>query len=541
MSKRRTARQRTISTSSGADLSRERAVEVARETPFLRHPLSRAAVLLILFVTALLVRLLSLDQPPLDFHGARQYRSALIARAYYYETDADVPEALRRSAIASKEQQGILEPPVMEMLASLAYRIVGNEHLWIPRLFSVTFWLIGGVFLYLLARRITSGDGALFAAAFYLLVPFSIPASTSFQPDPLMVMLIILSLFKAYRYYEHPSNRRLVMAGLASGAAILVKPFAAFFVFAAFLSLGIQKHGIRQTLLSRSTLVFALTSLSPVLVFFVYGTCVESFLTGQIKGTLLPHLLGRSFFWSGWLRMTQDVVGHVAVIAAILGTMLLPRGLSRGLLVGLFVGYCAFSLFCSYHTPTHNYYQLPFIPVVALGLGPVAALVMSRLSKASRNRFYRISICAVLALFLVANTHGAYTRRDKSDYRPVIGLWEEIGNVVRHSDRTIWLASNYGRPLQYHGGLAGENWPHGADLRKEAEMGRLPLSVEERFQMLRNKRDAEYFIVVLASASEEFQRQRKLREFLASTFSVFKRNNNYLVYDLNAPAGSGNR
>lgn len=504
----------------------------AGEGLFFDHPLSRAVVLLVLFATALLVRLHRIDQPPLDFHGTRQYRSALIARGYYYETGAAVSQAKKRSAISSQKRQGILEPPVMETLACLAYRIAGGEHLWIPRLFSLTFWLVGGVFLYLLARRITSEDGALFTTAFYLLLPFAVMASTSFQPDPLMVMLIIISLFTTYRYYEDPSIRRLVIAGLASGSAIFVKPFAVFFIFATFLSLGISKQGVRRTLLSRQSLVFALTSLPPFLIFFIYGTYIKGFLTAQIQGTLAPHLLVQWFFWNGWLYMTQTVVGHVAVIAALLGTMSIPRGLGRSLLVGLIMGYFGFSLFCSYHTPTHNYYQLPFIPIIALGLGPVAAAVLSRVGSVSRSWYYRLMVYAVLVLFLFTNIHGADWRKIKRDHKSSIKLWEAIGEVVRHSDKTIWLASNYGKPLQYHGGLAGENWPVGADLRSEALMGRRPVSAAERFEEIRESIDAEYFIVVTAMVGREFKRQIDLQELLASSFPVFKRTRNYVIYDL---------
>lgn len=529
MTKRGTARQPSGATSAHARSSRDGPDRGAGEALFFSSALSRRVVLGILFITALCARLYRIEQPPLEFHAARQYRSALIARAYYYQTQAGVPESKRQTALASKERMGILEPPVMEALACLAYRIAGGERLWIPRLFSSLFWLVGGAFLYLLAKRIAQSDGALVSTAFYLLLPYSIPASRGFQPDPLMIMLLTISLLLLYRHYEAPSTHRLVVAAVVSGLAVFVKPFAAFFVLAAFISLGIHRDGLRRTLVNRNALVFALPALVPSLIFVVYGTLIEGSLAGQIKGTFLPHLLLKSFFWGGWLRMIEHVMGHLAVIAALLGIVLLSRGLGKALLIGLFTGYLAFSLFCSYHTPTHDYYQLAFIPIVAVAMGPLAALVLNRLAVVSRRLSYRLTVCAVFILTMVMHLHAAPWRRFTSDYRPIVKSWEEVGEVVGHSGKTIWLASDYGKPLQYHAEIAGTNWPWRGDLRVQAMRGRPPMTAEERLEKLRARTGAEFFIVL---ERNEFAAQSDLRELLSSRYPVFRRTPAYRIYDL---------
>jgi hypothetical protein len=50
-------------------------------------PLPRVARLLILavlFITAFLIRCYKIDEPLMYFHSVRQYRSAIIARCYYF-------------------------------------------------------------------------------------------------------------------------------------------------------------------------------------------------------------------------------------------------------------------------------------------------------------------------------------------------------------------------------------------------------------------------------------------------------------------------
>ncbi len=58
-------------------------------------------------------------------------------------------------------------------------------------MYSSLFWLIGGIFLFLLACDFVSFDGAFVSTAYYLLFPYAILGSRSFQPDPLMIMLIV--------------------------------------------------------------------------------------------------------------------------------------------------------------------------------------------------------------------------------------------------------------------------------------------------------------------------------------------------------------
>ena len=100
--------------------------------------------LLLLCVLALAVRI-HIAQLPMNFHPTRQYRSTLIARAHYLEGREHVSTEKLEVARENRRRQGQLEPPVMELLACLAYFVAGDEHLWIPRLLSSIFWVIGGV------------------------------------------------------------------------------------------------------------------------------------------------------------------------------------------------------------------------------------------------------------------------------------------------------------------------------------------------------------------------------------------------------------
>ena len=96
-----------------------------------------------------------------------------------------------------------------------------GERLWLPRLFSSLFWLAGALFLYLLATRFVPWWGAVFAALLYLFLPFPLVASTSFQPDPFMVMLLLAAALAIVRHDEQCTGRRFVAALVLTGAAVM--------------------------------------------------------------------------------------------------------------------------------------------------------------------------------------------------------------------------------------------------------------------------------------------------------------------------------
>ena len=156
---------------------------------------------LALFALGLALRLYDLTDEPLDFHPTRQLRSAIIARGMYYDLLPGADPALRDQAVTFWRSATEYEPPIFERVVAAAYLLAGGERVWIARLLSSLFWIAGGVALYALARRMVSGEAgpALVALGYYLLLPLGVQASRSFQPDPGMVMWLLLFAYALYR------------------------------------------------------------------------------------------------------------------------------------------------------------------------------------------------------------------------------------------------------------------------------------------------------------------------------------------------------
>ena len=87
----------------------------------------------------------------------------------------------------------------MKPIVSQTYRLTG-EHLWIARIYSSLFWVLGGLALFLLIREFASTGAALLEPLFISLFLIGIIASRIFMPDPLMVALIVFSLWALFRW-----------------------------------------------------------------------------------------------------------------------------------------------------------------------------------------------------------------------------------------------------------------------------------------------------------------------------------------------------
>jgi 4-amino-4-deoxy-L-arabinose transferase-like glycosyltransferase len=472
----------------------------------------------------------------MEFARVRQYHGALLARGFY--------EWLRGGHFKTIPPDGIIEPPLLELVASLAYLIVGGEHLWIPRLLSALFWTVGGVFLYLIAKRIVSPNAAVFSVFFYLFVPYSVFASRAFMPDPLMIMLLLVSIFTILRYHEQPTIRRLIIAAIASSLAIFVKPgICVFQVFGAFVSLALYREGVRRSLISPHLLVFTVLSILPTGLYYMYGTVLAGFLQNQASRKVVPQLLLEASFWEGWLGMISIVVGYVALVGAFFGMLALRRGLPRALMIGLWSGYFLFGLIFTFHIQNHTYYSLQLIPVVALSLGPLADLVMKSLNRTvTPNGLGQVglpSYAGLLVLALSISVLGlsvieqrqtisqiAQQERKAPVHTRYVATFKEIGEVVNHSHRTVILFGTNQYALMYHGRLLGETWP----TVRRGDQEKQEISAQRLFHRLRysKKFSPEYFI----TSREWLLLDEELRRFLTDRFPIAAQGDNYIVFDL---------
>ncbi len=491
----------------------------------LSHHLTTWLAVFALLAFGLALRLFDLTDQPIDFHPTRQLRGAIVARGLYYQMLPSADPQVRQQAVAYANSTGQYEPPILEFLVAGIYRLLGKEEIWVARIFSSLFWIIGGLALFDLARRGSSIGGALLALSYYLVLPFAIQASRSFQPDPGMVMWIVLSVYFLYRWSEQQAWKWALLAGLLGGIAVLVKIPAAYIVGAAAVAVVLYTLGLKRFWRSPQVWVMVALMVLPTLVFYLgkQGRATEYFSNWTIS---LSHLLLEAGFYGRWLNLVQSLVGLLALLASLVGVLIAqPR--YRIFLVGLWAGYFVYGLFLPYQLYTHSYYHLQLVPLVALSLAPVAQVILERL--AQQTAVWRIVFVGILLVGLLFPAWLYILDQSQQDYRSEPAYWQEIASYLPQDGKIIALTQDYGYRLMYYGWRKVGLWPN----RGEQKLSLLRGS-EKDFEpfFAKNTRDRSYFLI---TAFKQFEDQPDLKQYLANHYPLTAEGSGYLIYDLQNP------
>lgn len=488
------------------------------------------AVLLVLFGLGFAIRMVDLTDPPLDFHPTRQLRSAIIARSMYYRSLPESNDWQRQVAVGQYSGEGIIEPLVMESIVATTYRIIGSDPVWVARIYSSLFWVIGGLGIYFLTSAMTSPDGGILATAYYLFIPFGIIASRSFQPDPLMVMLIVLALWAVYYWYRNPSWKTAILAGVLAGLAMFVKAVALFPILFALAAFFLVSKGIKNAIKDPQIWLIAVFSVLPMIAYTIYGVYILGSMESQFLGRFFPEMWRDLGFYFQWEDMATGIVGYGPVFMALLGTLLFSNWSLRALGIGLWVGYFLFGMTFPYHFTTHSYYHLPLIPIVAITLAPVGALLLKPLADLHPKTLLRIAVIGILFAAIVIKAWDVRLDLAREDFRHEPAHWANIGEVLDHNPSVVGLVHDYGNRLSYFGWLTPKIWPPLGQQNIRNLQGKPPIEVKEWFDERAGNKD--FFLVTM---KRQFEKQPELKKLLEENFPIYAEGDGYLIYDLRNP------
>lgn len=485
-------------------------------------------LLILLLVLGFGIRLYDLTDPPLDFHPTRQLRGAIVARGLYYRMLPDADPERREMAIAFKDTIGRYEPPILESLVAVTYRLIGGEHLWVARIYSSLFWVIGGVFLFLLAKRMTSLEAALVALGYYLFLPFAVQASRSFQPDPWMVMWIILTAYSLYRWADTPNWKWALLAGLFGGMAILVKVVAAYLLAGGAIAVIWHSLGIKRAVKYPQVWVMGGLMVLPAAFYYLLLNlgATSSYAEGWVFS--LAHLLLDPGFYVRWLSFLSKLVGLAVVFLSLIGVLISsPR--SRALMLGLWIGYGIYGLTLPYQMYTHNYYHLQLVPVIALSLAPLVQLLANESRLQARPWQYGIILVAIVAM--AYSLWVARSEMASKDYRREPVYWEQLSSLLPDDGKIVALTQDYGYRILFYGWRRVSLWPSQAELNlsKLRDKGG-----EKAFETFFSSRieGKDYFLVTSLS---QLKSQPSLQQRLRNHFPLLRQGDGFLLYDLKHP------
>jgi len=494
-----------------------------------RSGLINIIALVVIVGAGIAVRMISLTDPPLDTHAFRQLRSASIARAMYYNM---LPSASQETRIKANYLGSIfekLEPQIFERLAAVTYLVVGGEYLWIPRVYAIIFWFIGGFFLFDLVRRAVSTEGALVSLGYYLLLPYAVAESRTFMPNVLMIMWMLVGIWAAYRWTEEQNWKWAVLGGLFSGVAILVKVYAIYPLGLAVLLLTFSTFGFKRTVLNRQAwVVFALMIVIPASYYLIFPFIGAA---GYFSTWMIPFIgmLVDIHFYIGWLHKIGGFFSFPLIFLGMMSLPLLERR-ARMMVAGLWSGYFVLGLTVPSLIRSHGYYSMPLIFTIAFSLAPLGGFLLQKV----RQRAIGWQMVFIAASLIGIADSAILVRKliRPADFSQEPAFWQELSENLPNME-CVGLTDDYNGRIHYFGWRRIGYYPYSFDQEMGLMIGHdFDVTAENWDYFLTNTEGYGCFVITLF---DEFDAQPYLRTILYDHYPIRMEGERYVVFDLLHP------
>ncbi|HSD98661.1 MAG TPA: glycosyltransferase family 39 protein [Patescibacteria group bacterium] len=363
-------------------------------------------ILLLICLSAFVVRLYHFTAPIADWHSWRQVDTSAVSRNFVQNGfDLLHPRFEDISNVASglDNPQGyrFVEFPVYNVLQAGGYMLFKTFTLeeW-GRLVTILASLASLIFIYLIARKYISFTGALAAAVFFALDPFNVYYSRVVLPDPSMVAttLACIYFFDLFVTFKRNFTGKIVyfvLATLFGALALLLKPYAAFFLLP-LLYISWREWTwkmIQQPLLW----VFLIAIAAPLTWWRIWmlqypaGIPASGWLFngGNIRFT------GAFFYWIFANRFTEIILGLWGLPLFVFG--ILSKRKSFFFFLSFVLSSLLYVTIIARGNVQHDYYQILIIPSIAFMIG----LGADRLAHLPRELGGKFAILSIMFVSIV--------------------------------------------------------------------------------------------------------------------------------------------
>ncbi len=379
-----------------------------------------------------LIRLIGITNAPLETgHNWRQSLTNMIARNLQQEGSNLLYPVIDMAG----EKTGIIgsEFPFFNYLIHLANSFFGYQH-WYGRLINLIVSALGIYCFYLIIRKVTDKRIAFFSA---ILLNLSIwfAFSRKIMPDTFSVALVLIGLWLLLNYLKDFKIYKFLLFFTLSTIGMLCKiPASILFIPSAFFILQAYKQGTRPSLLVLP-LLGILASLTLVCTWYFwwvpylvtnyqYQLYFPKSLFDGLKEIIPLYPLALEKFYFSALH------SYLAFICSILGAFHLITNkkfsglkLTVAITTGIFI---LFILKTGSVFPLHNYYIIPFVPVLAL----LAAHGLCRLPKK-----WGYAVLVLIAVESIANQQHDFFIKPNQTYK--LTLEEVCDQTISKEDLVI--------------------------------------------------------------------------------------------------------
>jgi hypothetical protein len=390
--------------------------------------MSKERILLtVIIVLSFCFRLYHFSSPIADWHSWRQADTSSVSRMFLqkgfdmlhpkFDDLSNVP-----SGLDNPEGYRFVEFPIYNFLQaapSMAFGLLTLEE-W-GRLVTMVGMAFSTVFVFAIVKRHGSSPAALLSSFFFSFLPYNIYYGRVTLPDPLMVTATLGGIYffdlwiaKGISSKSSLSILYCVMGIFLSAVALLLKPFAAFFLVPMII-LAYNQFGF--SFLKRWQLyIFSVLSVLPLglwrfwITQYPEGIPVSNWLFngGNIR------FKGAYFYWIFGEHIGKEILGYAGYGLLLLGILVVTSRLYMKnrkdmlFLLSFLFGTVLYVSIVARGNVQHDYYQIPILPTLAIFMGFGGAFLIDPLKEFSSSAGRILFVSFTLFTFFF----GWYTVRD---------------------------------------------------------------------------------------------------------------------------------
>ena len=393
-------------------------------------------------VALALIRLIGIANPPLEVsHSWRQTTVAMAARNFY-EVD---PNILFPRIDIGGDLTGItgMEFPLLNWLIYLLSLPFGF-HEWYGRLINLVVSSLGCWYFYRLLKCFFTERHA-FCATLLLCVTLWFAFARKLMPDTFSMSLVIMGLYYGidYLYNEHRRVGSLIGYALLIMAGVLSKLPSGYILVVLLLPI-LDK----TVLLYRKVWLAVVSMLCMVPVAWWYFVWIPHlveqyglwhFFMGKsisVGSAEIWHNMSRTLYRFYFNAM--NYTGFAVFIAGLIVAIVKRQRLLLWLLLLAFVTFVPVMLSSGETFFKHDYYVVPFVPVMALVAGYGISLL--------NTSWLRTMVLVVVAMENILNHHSQFVIRE--DRQPILAL-EQSFDGFSNKDELVCINSGQDPTVMY--------------------------------------------------------------------------------------------
>ncbi|MBR5093223.1 MAG: glycosyltransferase family 39 protein [Bacteroidales bacterium] len=393
-------------------------------------------------VALALLRLVGITNPPLEVsHSWRQTTVAMVARNFY-EVDANI---LYPRIDVGGDLSGItgMEFPLLNWLIALMAFLFGYAD-WYGRLINLVVSSVGCWYFYRILKRFF-GERHAFCATIILCVSLWFAFARKMMPDTFSMSLVMMGMYYGVDYLFHERRRIGNLLGyiLLTMAGVLSKLPSGYILIVFLLPIFDRTLPLRR---KAWFVVSTVALLLPVVWWYflwvphlveTYG--IHHFFMGEGLGQ------GLSDLWNEWglvlKRFYATAILYTGFAVFVVGLFFAFLNKQKMLLRVVALSAFAFLLVmlsAGWTFIHHDYYMVPFVPVMALVAGYGVAQVS--------NAKWRTVLLTVVALENILNHHSQFIIHENR--RPLLAL-ESVFDGFSSRNDLVCINSGFEPTVMY--------------------------------------------------------------------------------------------